>query len=169
MIRMTFDKFRRRQLSHLDRRCPRFAEGVNRVLPRQYRHRLFHHLLPTCVLLRLLACTLAEQFRHPAGYLLQRPLGSRVNIFYSGFFLFHVRLSFGSYGNDRNTTGQFCQAFLELFLVVIAVGLLDLFLDLGNPSISISSFSCTFNNGRIVLSTVISWLYPSDLRKGSQA
>jgi hypothetical protein len=55
-------------------------------------------------------------------------------IFNASLLLLHVGFGFGTDADHSYATGQLCQTLLELFLVVFAVGLLDLSSDLSDAS-----------------------------------
>ena len=62
--------------------------------------------------------------------------------------MLHVSFRLGTHGDDSNTTGEFRESFLEFFLVILAVGLLDMTTNLVDTRIHVGSLAATFNDGR---------------------
>ena len=65
--------------------------------------------------------------------------------------MLHVCFGLGTYADDRNTTRKFSESFLELFLVVFAVRLLDLSTDLSDALVNRFAIATALNEGCVVL------------------
>ena len=85
------------------------------------------------------------------GDLLHRRRQGVQGVFQPSLGLLHFRFGLCTDADDCNTAGQFCQTFLILFFVVIAVGLLDLGPDLGDTLIDVAAFSAALDDGRAAL------------------
>ncbi|EGF23986.1 archaeal DNA polymerase II, large subunit [Rhodopirellula baltica WH47] len=73
------------------------------------------------------------------------------SVFQASLGLLHFSFGFGTDADDSHTAGQLGQTLLELFLVVIAVRLLDLSADLSDTLVDVFAFAGTFDDGRVRL------------------
>ena len=82
---------------------------------------------------------------------LHRSTGGIQGILNTGFFLLHLHFSGSTNIDHCHTTNQFCQAFLQLFAVIIRGGVFDLGTDLLYPGSQLVFVTSTVNNGGVVL------------------
>src|SRR5437667_3358930 len=78
-----------------------------------------------------------------------RSAGGVQRVFNASFLFLHLGLGRGANTNDSHTTGEFRQAFLQLFLVVVRGGFLDLTTDLVDAALDFTGFAVTGHHGRV--------------------
>ena len=78
-------------------------------------------------------------------------LGSRHSIFDAVLLFLEFDLSSGADLEDSNAAAQLSETLLELLTVVIAVGVLDLGLDLSDPACDVGLLASAFDNDGLVL------------------
>ena len=95
----------------------------------------------------------AEQGHAAAGEnaFFHRGAGGVQGVFHAGLLLLHVGFGLGTDGDDRHAAGQLGQAFLELFLIVLALHLGHLAFDLPNPLVDVGPLTGPFDECGVAL------------------
>ena len=73
------------------------------------------------------------------------------SVFNACFLLFHLNFCSGPDVNDGNTTGEFCEAFLQFLAVVVGCCVFNLSTNLVDTSLDGFGCAFTFNDGCVIL------------------